>query len=56
MDTADGRYYANTTTLNNITAPNNDLSMNSHIIYNLADPIDPQDAVTKNYLSTNYFD
>ncbi len=36
---ADAKYYLNTTTLNNITTPNNDLSMNSLKITNLADPI-----------------
>ena len=36
---ADTLYYSNTVTLNNITAPNNNLSLNSHKITNLADPV-----------------
>ena len=36
--TADGRYYLNTTTLDSITAPTADLSINTHKIVNLVDP------------------
>jgi hypothetical protein len=42
---ADARYYLNTTTLNNLLAPNGSLSMNSYKITNLADPIIGTDAV-----------
>ena len=42
---ADTRYYLNTTALNNIVVPNNDLSMNSYRIRNLANPILPTDAL-----------
>jgi hypothetical protein len=46
---ADARYYQNTVTLNNITAPTGTLSMNSQKITGLAAPTNPLDAVTKQY-------
>ena len=36
---ADSRYYLNTTTLNNITLPSNNLNINTHRIINVVDPI-----------------
>ena len=42
---ADGRYYLNSTTLNNILVPNNNLNMNSYKITNLADAVFPTDAL-----------
>jgi hypothetical protein len=36
--TADSSYYLNTTALNAITAPNANLSMNSHKITSVLDP------------------
>lgn len=50
--TADGRYYLNTTTLNSITAPSASLSLNSQNIINLLDPTTAQMAATKNYVDT----
>ena len=50
LQTADGRYYADTVTLDNIEAPLADLSLNSHKIVDLADPTLAQDAVTLTYL------
>jgi hypothetical protein len=41
--------YANTTPLDMITAPTNDLAMNSLKIRSMADPVNPQDASTKAY-------
>ena len=43
--TGDSRYYSNTTTLNNITAPNEDLSLNSHKITGLSNGSLSTDAV-----------
>ena len=45
----DTRYYLNTVSLNNISAATGDLSMASHPIINLSDPINEQDAVSKIY-------
>jgi len=42
--------YASTTTLNNITTPDGDLSLNSNKITNLTDPTGDQDAATKSYV------
>lgn len=42
--------YASTTTLNNITNPDGDLSLNSNKITNLTDPTGDQDAATKSYV------
>jgi len=39
QSTADGRYYLNTTTLNNITIPNNSLNMNTNKIINVVNPV-----------------
>jgi hypothetical protein len=47
---ADTLYYNITTTLNDITAPDDDLSMNTHKITNLVDPVNNQDAATKAYV------
>ena len=50
LQTADSRYYANTVTLNNITAPTNDVSLNSYKITNLATPTASNDVCTKAYV------
>ena len=42
----------NTTHLNDITAPNGNVSLNSHKIINLIDPTLSTDASTKNYVDT----
>jgi phage-related tail fiber protein len=39
-----------TNTLNQMTAPTADLSINSHKLTNVLDPTSPQDAATKNYV------
>lgn len=49
-DTADDRYYANTTTLNDILAPTGSVSMNSQKVINLAAPTSNTDAATKKYI------
>jgi len=50
---SDARYYLNTVTLNNITAPTGNLSMNTlYKITNLAEPTVSTDAVTKNYVDS----
>lgn len=43
-------FYPNTTTLDNITAPAADVSLNSHKITNLATPSSSGDAATKGYV------
>lgn len=43
-------YYLDTTTLNSITAPTANVSLNSYRITNLADPVGNQDAATKAYV------
>jgi hypothetical protein len=48
--TLDSIYYLASTTLNNITAPSGDVSLNSHKIVSLLDPTSAQDAATKNYV------
>ena len=45
--TADGRYYANTTVLNAITAPSASLNLNSQHITNLADAAAGTDALNR---------
>ena len=45
--TADGRYYANTTTLDSITAPSASVSLNSQHITNLADAAAGTDALNR---------
>ena len=47
---ADNNFYTNNTTLNSITAPTGDLSMNSYKITNLATPTSNGDATTKLYV------
>lgn len=42
-----------TSTLNQMTAPTADLSINSHKLTNVTDPTGPQDAATKLYVDTN---
>ncbi len=44
---ADARYYLNTTTLNNITVADGDISANSHKITNLADATVDTDALNR---------
>ena len=44
---ADSRYYLNTTTLDNITAPSADVSLNSHKITNLANATLATDALNR---------
>jgi len=41
-------------TLNNIPLATGSVNVNNNLISNILDPISSQDAVTKNYLSTNY--
>ena len=41
----DARYYQNTTRLNQITVPNNSVSMNGQLLRNVADPLGETDAV-----------
>lgn len=55
MNTADNRYYSNTTTLNNIQLASGDLNMNTHKITNLLDPVLPDDAVNKQYIDSNFY-
>lgn len=50
METADNLRLLATTTLNNITLPDSNLSLNNFMIVNLADPTNAQDASTKNYV------
>lgn len=50
--TLDNRYYAKTTTLNNIAAPTASLSLNSQKITSLATPTLNTDAATKAYVDT----
>ena len=50
---ADLRYYLQTTPLNDITPPTNNLSLNNQKIQNLATPTLNTDAVTKGYVDTN---
>ncbi len=45
--TADGRYYSNTTTLDAVTAPTGSVSLNSHKIINLADATAGTDALNR---------
>ena len=49
-DTADGRYYANSVTLDQIGAPAGSVSLNNHKIVNLATPTSNADAATKGYI------
>jgi len=43
----------NTVTLDNITAPSSNLTLNNHKITNLLDPTNNQDAATKYYVDIN---
>ncbi len=45
--TADSRFYSNTTTLNNIVIPSSNVSLNSHKITNLADATLATDALNR---------
>lgn len=45
--TADGRYYANSTTLDNITAPTGSVSLNSSKITDLANATADTDALNR---------
>ena len=47
LQTADGRYYNNSTPLNSITTPSADLSLNSHKITNLANATLGTDALNR---------
>lgn len=47
QNTGDGRYYLNTTVLNNITAPTGSLSLNSQKITNLANATLATDALNQ---------
>lgn len=51
--TADARYYLNTTTLDNITLPTSNVSLNNYKITNLSTPTLDSDAATKEYVDTN---
>ena len=51
----DGNYYADTTPLNDITAPNGDLSLNSHKITNLANPTTDTDALNRQTGDSRYY-
>jgi len=44
--------YANTTTLNNITLADGNISANSHRLTSVSDPIDNTDAVNKQFLNS----
>ena len=48
----DDRYYLNTTALNSITTPNNNLAMAGFKITGLGAPTSADDAVTKNYVDS----
>ncbi len=53
--TADGRYYSNTTALNNITMAAGDVTLNSNKITNLGAPVNSNDAVNLGYVTNNYY-
>ena len=52
MQSSDSRYYLKTTTLNNVVAPTDAVSLNSQKITNLATPTVSTDAATKGYVDT----
>ncbi len=45
-------FYSNLTTLDDILDPISNINMNSHRIVSLANPVDAQDAATKQYVDT----
>jgi len=47
QQTADNRYYSNSTTLNNITLASGDLSLNNHKITNLSNATSATDALNQ---------
>ncbi len=49
---ADSRYYLNTTPLNNITLPVGNVTLNNNKLTNVTDPTLIQDAATKNYVDS----
>ena len=51
--TADDRYYHNTTPLNYILAPDGNVSINNYKLINISEPTISTDAATKNYVDTN---
>lgn len=50
MNAGDGRYYLNSTTLDAITIPTSALNINSQRLTDIADPVNTQDAASKNYV------
>ena len=55
MTDADGRYYADTTTLNNIVQPDGDLSMSNYKITSLADALSDTDALNRQTADGRYY-
>jgi hypothetical protein len=53
--TADARYYSNTTTLNSITAPSANMSMNSKKLTNLANATQGADALNQTSGDNRYY-
>ena len=55
LGTADGLYYSNTTKLNSITAPDNNVSLNSNKITNLANATLSTDALNMSTGDSRYY-